>query len=265
MPNLETVRDILGPELTAAAVADGLMPAASPRVAGPGDNNPPPDLVVKADALLATADRWIVERKEITSEEIASRASDFLAQLRASESAIETERKAKKAPHMSAAEAVDAVYAPARDKVAAAKNAIKGMIERWLRKVEDDNRAKAQAAEREAQAAAKRAEEFARQAEQSAAPSVQLAAAAAAETAEAAQVTATKILAARPQVRGNLASRAVGFRTKKVAKIVDFNKALKHYATNGEVVALIQRLASADAGRGVCAKGCEIIEQRSVA
>lgn len=230
-----------------------------------GHNEPPPELLAKADALLTTADRWVRERPIIATEEIAGRAADFLRQLTATESALDRERKAKKRPHQDAAAAVEAIYKPALDKLAAAKDAIKRLIAAWQRKLEERLAEERRKAEEAAAEARRKAEELQRLADQSFAPSAAVAAQNAVHAAEQAELRAHAAAGAKAQVRGTLSSRAVSSRTIHRALVKDYAAALAFYAKHPDVVSVVERLAGADARRGICAPGCEIIDEKSVA
>lgn len=218
----------------------------------------------RADTLVNTANRWLKERPEITSEDLAGKCSDFVEQLTKHEKACETARKNDKQPHIDAGKAVDEQYKPLSSALEMAKKLLKSKLTPWLQKKETERLAAIKKAEEDAMAKIEEAE-----AEALSEPTTvqeAMKAESAEADAEAALKRLDRIARMKATVQGDLGSRARGLKTRKEAVVSDYAKALNHYRDNAEVVALIQRLAQADVRHGETSiPGVEIKEIREAA
>ena len=212
-------------------------------------------LKAQADERIDTANRWITERPTITDAAMAEKATGFRDQLAATYKATEAQRKADKEPHMLAAKAVDAQYAPVLSLLESAGKAIKAKITDYLvaeqAKADAERRAREAEARRkadEAAAAQRRAEEEARKAGGDALRSQAAAEASARAAADAAKAAAEP---ARATIKGDYNARAVSLRSTWTAEMIDEAAAWKHYQKNPAVraaaLAKALELATADA------------------
>ena len=147
-----------------------------PSEAGPGHNLPTEaeatfdQLQARTSTLVETANRWANERPEITNEEEAEKAGDFLDQLRKlgtdKTGAIDKARLAEQKPHTDAVDAIRERYRPVKRAVEIAAKLMKAKLTVWLNKkdaeaAEERRRADdvARKAREEAEEAKKRAED----------------------------------------------------------------------------------------------------------
>ena len=82
---------------------------------GLGDNRPPDafdDLKARAEALIATTNKWLAERPEIADGDMAGRCTDFVEQIGKEWKAIDAERASQKKPYDQAAAAVQSRCRP---------------------------------------------------------------------------------------------------------------------------------------------------------
>lgn len=228
---------------------DTLVDLVNPR-AVLGGNHPPEPIspsIERAQELVATTDKWITERPEITDEDIANRARDFVEQLRKASTALDDEHEIEKAPHLKAGKAVDDKFRTPRASIKLALDAMKLKLGTWMEKQRAKAAAAAVLAAQEAERKRKEAEELAEAARlaaetKGASPiAAQLRAEEALEVAEQAEQVAAQG-PAPTRVAGNFSSRSMGLRTTWHArlKVVTDPKEqdaltsalLKHYAKN---------------------------------
>lgn len=225
---------------------------------GIGDNNPPEPtpferLKVEADERIDTANRWITERPTITDSAMAEKATGFRDQLAATYKATEAQRKADKEPHMLAAKAVDAQYAPVLSLLESAGKAIKAKITDYLVAEQAKADAERRAREEAAWQARIQAEKDKYAAEEAAKGGDVLRAQATAEASAKAAADAAKAAEepVRATIKGDYNARAVTLRSSWSAEVTDEAGALKHYAKHPQVraaaLAKALDLATADA------------------
>lgn len=230
---------------------------------GIGDNQGPLDPLLRADALVANANRWIAERPEITDAEMAGIAGDFVKQLRENRDDLESAEKQERQPLDLAVAAIRVKYRTPLELIGIAYTRMQQKLKPWLDR--EQARLDAEAAERRRAAAeiAAQAEAARKAADQSGTVESELAARDAAKAAAAANKVAFKP-AAKARVKGDLSVKAMTMKVTHYAQVVDETDALRSFAKAPTVrsAALIEatRLASAiardakgDASR--CPKG----------
>lgn len=247
---------------------------------GPGHNNPPEDIFTKiaarTDQCVANANRWVNERPEITSEEEAEKAADFLRQLRdlgtGKNAEIEAARKAAKQPHLDAAAAVDAQYNPLKRKVEISIDLVKKLLGPWIDKKERERQERERLAREEAERKRREAEEAAKAAEQQTGDVVgaRLAAEDAAKEAEAAAKAAKKVANTKATVgSGYSGQRAVTSRTYYKVEITDVVKigarALRILCAKPYVQEALIRALREDIAFARTLDGVQVTEERRVA
>lgn len=178
----------------------------------------------EVDDLLLEARNYL-DGEPISSEEQAEAVSSLLNRLRRVAKDADSARATEKKPHDDAAKAVQAKWKPIIDKAELASTTAKQALAVWLQKVEEKQRAEAEAARLEA-------ERLARIAAEEHAKSVgNLEAAEDAErllkAAVAAEKFATKAEKQRPLAAGG--ERAIGLIDKYWPELTDPVEALKHY------------------------------------
>lgn len=181
-------------------------------------------LTARTNALVETADKWARERPEITSDDEARKAGDFLDQLRAQIREIEDERKRIKQPHMDAAKAVDERYNPLKRPVEMAGQLIKGLLTKWLQRQEALKAEERRRAEEKARKEREAAEKAAREAAAETASIAQKAAAEDAQRrAEEAEKSA-KRAATGPKIASDYGRRSKSLRSRTIVEIEDATK-----------------------------------------
>lgn len=206
---------------------------------GIGGNKPPEPteferLTPIANERIDTANRWMTERPEITSAEMADKAAGFEAQLRGTWREMDDARRAEKKPLEEQLKAIDARYNPFLRLLDSAKNMILDRRNAWLRAEEKrlaEERMAAEVAARrqreEAEIARRRAEEAERQAGADALRA-KLAAEDAARRAAQLEQAAAK-MPEKAAIKGDYTPRAVSLHAKWTAVVTDEKEALKHY------------------------------------
>lgn len=216
-----------------------------------GHNKPPAYDEEKRAALEAeardfadAAGEW-ADLKEIDTEERAEKANDFLAQGRNLHRRIEDVRTAEKKPHLDAGKEVDAAFSLLKDIVESAAKKVKPLMEAFLkeqqRKADEARRAAEKAAREEAEAA----EAARRAAEQRNDAVGEVEAQRRAEEAEKAAKAAEAPARAKVGSATGMGKTA-SLRTVRRAVIDNDLMALRHYRHHPEVIALLERLATAE-------------------
>ena len=243
-----------------AASRDGVLNS----IAGPGHNTEPDARTLLADRLeelLRNADRWVVERAVIESDEVAGRAGAALEQVRVLEADLDKARMAEKRPHLDANTAIDAWYSPLGRRANAAKLALQDLLAAFLRRKRDAERLEAERLRQQAERERREAEQARERALATGKVSDVVKAEEKAEKAESTAATATKVATAAeaPRVKGNLQSRATSLRTVRTGTIDDWPTCLDNYSGRREVRELVQRLVDADVRGGAAViPGCTI-------
>lgn len=218
-----------------------------------GHNNPPEPTAFDAFTV-HIGDLFEEAKNHLDSEGIATQAqadavSKLLDMIRTASKDADKARVEEKKPHDDAAKAVQARWKPLLDKCDLATDACKKALAPYLRRLDEEKRAKEEAARKEAEEKALLAAEAMR-----AAAVDDLSAREAAEALEAeakkAQVEATKAANDKAHAKGG--ARAAGLRTYYHPELVSPSEALRHYvATNPEAVkAFLLSLAEVDVRNG---------------
>lgn len=218
-----------------------------------GANNPPDPLIVEADERIDTAEKWLVERPEITDADMAAKASFFISQVDATHKALDGQRLEEKRKFLAGQEAK---YSKPLGLLLVAKERLTKLRRAWL--LREDARLEAERKARE-EAARKAAEEVERQrkaAENSKSPLRAEAAIEEAEQKAEEARAAVEQVPDRAQIKGSYTRTAVSLREVWSGEITDLSAAFKHYngkkhpyrdALNRAITECIQGFADKDA------------------
>jgi hypothetical protein len=178
----------------------------------------------EVDDLLLEARNYL-DGEPIANEQQAEAVSSLLNRLRRVAKDADEARKTEKKPHDDAAKAVQAKWTPIIDKAALASSTAKQALAPWLRRVEEKQRAEAEAARVEAERLAR----IAAEAHSTASGNLQASedAERLLKAAEAARKDAAKADKAKAHAKGG--ERAVGLRSVWTPTLTDACLALKHY------------------------------------
>lgn len=189
-----------------AACESGQWPGDAPAPArGMGDNAPPETIEDRIAASIETAEAWLDKVGEIGDTATGDQCANMRAALLALIKDADAQRDAEKRPHLEAGRAVDAKWRPVIDGCKAVADRLRAALTPWLRKLEDEKRARA--AEQIAQGA----------------------------------TVARADTAARA---GGATGKRASLRTQRRAVIEDYPAALQFFAEHPEVKELVQRLAN---------------------
>lgn len=195
----------------------------------------------------AVVDEW--QAQGVADELAAARLRDLQAQLTRLHKQLDEQRAAEKEPHARAAKAIDDKYRPVLAIYDACKKRVGILLAGWLRKEQDRLAQERAAAEAEARRLAEEARRAAAEAEKSTMAAID--AERAIRAAEDASKAAALAASARPQVASaHGAARRATLRTSWHAKVASFGPAVKSYWGHADVVAVLEKLASADARAG---------------
>lgn len=225
---------------------DNIMPAGigDNSLAAQQDADRLPELLREAQELGKIVDVWSSQIPEIGTADQAGQARDLLAKLTARGKEAEEARKAEKQPHLDAARDVDARYEPLKTLLAACAAPVKRLLEGWLQRERERQELEAAAARLEAK---RLADEAAKAAQQAGSVAAAAAAQVSMQRAEEASATARKAEAAKPQVASAVGgARAAALRRTWFAKLVSVPLACRRYGSHPEVVAVLEKLASAE-------------------
>jgi len=239
--------------------------------AGLGHNGAPPyvpdDLLAKVADFAATAGEWL-DVKAISSAEQAARCTDYLDGARELFKLLDSERRRQKIPHDEAAKAVQEVFRPSLEKVDFSIKRVGSVMTAWL-SAEKRRQEEQQRQERaEAQRLRREAEDLARMAEARNDIDGMVAAQAQLAEAERAQKEASKKVSARAgSATGG--GRLTSLRVTTECVVESKGVALARYRDHPEVIALIERLATAEVraqkGEKVAPNGFKLVEKESAA
>lgn len=245
-------------------------------VAEIGHNKPPltpyEAVALHIEDLLTEARNW-ADGAAIENAAQAKAVARLIDDLRAAEKAAEEARKAEVAPLDEVRDAIQArfnVYiAPLKNKtpgkIPLAMAALKATQTPWLQKLEDEQRAIAEAARAEAEAAAKVAAEAMRQADAGNLAEREAAEALVAD-AERAAADAKRAEGAKAHAKGD--GKAMGLRSYFTPVMIEPREALRHYLVqrSEEVKAFLTTLAAQDVASGKRQiPGFRVDEERRVA
>jgi len=221
---------------------------------GIGDNQPThfDKMKSRVEALVETANKWIIDVPEITTEDQADRAKDFREQLRKMRTAVENERKGATLPLRNELSEINDQFKGLEPYLTKSFDHLSGILEPYLDKLDHAKKERERLAREKSEAKQREADELARKAAENTGDIIQneVAAERAQESANSAQKDATNIAREKPQIQGEYSQRAVGFRTSWHAEITDINAALKHYQDHPKISELLIQLANADARVG---------------
>lgn len=227
----------------------------------------PAEIVTKVSDFTDAAGAWL-DLKEIDSQERSEKATDFVAGARAVFKEVDEARKTAKKPHDDAAQDVQDAFKPLLDKIGKAGEVVKALQAAWLKK------------EKAREYAEQRAREAAARAEKAAADRALAEAQARNDVsgmvdAEAAQKAAAKdVKAASKPVKAQASSatgggRTMSLRTTYRCQVENRGPALAAYRDHPEVIALIERLATADVraqrGEKIAPTGFKLITEETAA
>lgn len=216
-------------------------------IAAIGHNNPPivpEEIAAKAKDFNEAAKAWL-DLKVIDSQERAEKATDFIDGARKTFKLIDTARKDAKKPHDDAGKAVQDAFNPLLEAITRAADGVKAMTAVWLKK--ENDRVAAEKAEAAKKAAAEKAEADRLAAEAAASNDIaaQVEAGAAQKAAEAAQKAASKVEKVGA-ASSTGAGRKVSLRKHYTCTVDKIGPALSYYREHPDVIALIERLATAE-------------------
>lgn len=244
---------------------DMLMP-------GLGHNHPPgpvvpPDLLAKVEDFSTTAGLWL-DVKEISTQEQAEKCTDFLGGAKTLWNQIDAARKEQKKPHDDAAKAVQDVFRKPLDTIDFAIKRVGQIQTLWLKA----EKAREQDRKRQEQLAARKAQEDADRLAREAEARNDVAGIAEAEAARKEADKAAKAAEKPAAVRAGSATggaRTVSLRTTYRCEVEHRGPALAHFRDHAEVIALIERLASAEVraqqGEKVAPQGFKLIKEEKAA
>lgn len=236
-------------------------------------HNQPTELdkhIERIEDLLSAAKEWSEKYgvDGIPDQTTADKLADFLSQLTKEIKALDEERKTKGKPHRDKVDAINAEYGALvsmldnGDKKTSIKATIQGLLTGFLQKMEAERLGRERAAKRAADEALKAAADAEAAASTGGARSMLAAATAQVRVDEAINEVRT-IETSRPKAAAHR-GRAASLRSFYSAEIVDYNKALAHFANHPDVVDAVLTLAnaSARADHDVAPPGCKIIEEK---
>lgn len=208
-----------------------------------GGNNPPDQLLEEANERIAAANRWLIERDDITKwdDEVADKIGGFKTQVGATRKQLD-DRRLEEGRAFDAKQ--DAIYKDPLALLKAAYTSIDAKIKAYLKAKQDRLDAEKAAAEAEARRIQQDAEAAQRKAEEAAKQKgadvlrAQLEADKAKEKAEAA-VAAAAAPVQRAAIKGTYTSRALSLKTYWSARITDRGLAMRHYKANAILIAAI--------------------------
>jgi hypothetical protein len=239
-----------------------------------GHNQPPEPTPfemseVEIGDLYAEAKNWL-DGEPVSTQAQADAVSKLIDELRKSAKLADERRIEENRPFDEGKAKVQAKYAPliadtkaVKGKTVLAIDMAKKALAPWLKKLEDEQRAKAEAARREAEEAARKAQEALAAARAAEDLQKREEAEALIQQAQKAEAAATKAEGAKAHATGG--TRAIGLRSVWVAKMTDPREAARHYWLDRreQVDAFFQSLADADVRAGKRSiPGFDVVEER---
>lgn len=220
-------------------------------------------LTVKVTVFAEACGKW-KDLGAISNAEQSARLTDFISGSRRLFKIVDDERKAQKKRWDDAGKEVQDAFVPILKVLERCVNDLKPMQESWLKA--EDARMRREKAEAERQA--REAQEAAARAAAEAAARNDVAGEVAAEEAAKAADKALKDAQRQTTAKAGSATgagRTMALRTVRTAKVLNQNAAYMHFREHPDVVALIQRLATAAIRAGETVPGCEVIEEKVAA
>lgn len=207
------------------------------------------------------------EQGEITDNDTAEKANDFLSGARKLFKSIEDRRREEKQPYLDAGREVDAAFNSLKSKIEKAVGLVKKPLEAFMKEQERLERERKAREAKEARRAQEEAARKAREAERrndviaQDEAETELKEAEKAET-QARKKTTTKVGSATG------GGRSAAMRTTRTAHLTNVNQAMLHYRTRPEMSDLLVRLANADIraakGEELSIPGFEIKTERKL-
>ncbi len=237
------------------------------RVIDSKHNNPPKDdfeiLVEKIDLLYLEGKNWL-DGTDISNEAEANAVGELIRLSRELDATAKDMHKVEKEPFLVGGRAVDDKYRPIREKAEKVATGCKIIASKWLKKIDDELKAKALAAQKEAEAKALEAQKAFNESKANDLEAREKAEELLAEAkkAESAANYANKQTA---QLKGS--GRAVGLKTKWKPVLVDPLEALKYYKEHKpeRLKAFLLGLAEEDVRLGKrLINGFDVIEEKVV-
>lgn len=238
---------------------------------GMGDNKGPAfnpevikDLTEKAREIADAAGEW-ADLKELTSKDQSEKLNDFIEGARKEHQAVEERRVDEKKPFLDAGRAIDEAFNKVKGIIKAAEEKAEPLLAAWMRKEEEEERARKAEEAQKAREAEEQAERQRKAAEARNDVVGEEEAKEAAKKAQKAQKAAQKpTKASVSSATGGGRKRSL--RTRRYAEITNVSAALLHYRTNPEIADTILRLANAEIraskGKAVEIPGIEVKEER---
>lgn len=214
-----------------------------------GHNGPPgPTLPQELDAklrdFLDAGGAWL-DLEAIETKEQSQKATDFVTGARGVFKAIDEERKAQKKPHDDAAKSVQEFFAPLLKKIEIAADKVKALQAGFLKRERDREEAERREQERKAREEAAAAEAARAAAEARNDVSGMVDAEEAAKAAEkAAKAASATVKTTAASATG--AGRSMALRKVYSCSVENRGPALSYFRDHPEVIALIERLATAE-------------------
>jgi chromosome segregation ATPase len=226
-------------------------------------------LQTRATELTDAARAWLSQAPVITTEDQAGKLNDFLEQISKHIKEVDDARKELKKPHSDAAKAVDDTFKPVMNKLDAVRALIKPLRLLWLQKKEAERQEEVKKAEAEAAAAEEAAQDAVAEAEVAEGGNIMdahMASQAAEDAATEARDRADDLARGKTSLKGEYGSKAAGLRSTWYAVIDDPQKAFLTFHDHPDVVAVLEKLASAEARGGRRRlSGFSILEKQSAA
>jgi hypothetical protein len=211
--------------------------------------NSPPDVVLRALDLIATANRWLAERPVLKTQEEAGLCDSYISQLRDSREDLGAALKVEREPIEQQLEAVRAKY---RDPAALVEIALEKMLPlatEWLQQLKRKNDANHQRLQVEAEEKRREAERLQAEAQLPGATVEATLAAQRAQKAADKAATAAKHAPKRARLKGEYSDRAMSLRGYWSATITDERLALDYFKDDptfrAAVLDVVLRLAKA--------------------
>lgn len=219
------------------------------QAAGIGHNMPPgpalpPDLDAKIRDFLDAGGAWL-DLKAIETKEQSQKATDFVSGARSVFKKIDDERKAQKKPHDDAAKAVQEFFSPLLKKIELVGEKVKALQAAFLQK----ERAREEAERRERERKAREEAEAAEAARAAAEARNDVSGMVDAEEAKKAAEKAAKAASGPAKAAAGSATgagRSMSLRKVYSCTVENRGPALSHFRDHPEVIALIERLATAE-------------------
>lgn len=193
-----------------------------------GHNQPPDEFQMLQEDIESAAEdalRWLESVGELEKNEDADKCANWRDALKKRAKKAEALRKDEKQPHMDAAKAVDQKFKPVIERAEATAKKLADALTRLGRRKQEAERKRLEEERRKAEEARKKAE-----AENAPPPE-----------------PAPEPEPPRPVQFGGQTGRKTGMKTRHIAEIQDYRKALDHFADHPDIKAALNKLCQAEA------------------